>query len=127
MRFLLLPLLFGLAQASDPPVQGDTPAEEVSPSLEEYTSTCKESILPNWTPLPAMLKAHPGHVTTVKAPVGADGTLGAARITHSSGDASFDRSVVMAFAKTRQVPSPPPHLERVAADGIEIRFAAKDK
>ncbi|MEL6345639.1 MAG: TonB family protein [Myxococcota bacterium] len=100
---------------------------DADPVLGQYILACREAILPNWTPLPKTLAEHPEYVVVVQAPVAADGALGAARIVQSSGDSSFDRSAILALAKTRKLPPPPAEWQASAAKGIQFRLAAKDK
>lgn len=100
---------------------------EADPVLSAYILACRDAIMPNWTPLPSMVAAHPEYEVIVQVPVAADGTLGSAKIVRSSGDASFDRTAILAVAKTRKLPPPPDVWAASAAKGVQIRLAAKDK
>lgn len=100
---------------------------EADPILAAYIQACRDAILPNWTPLPSTLAAHPEYAVVLQVTVAADGRLGTPQIVQGSGDTSFDRTAEMAVLKTQRLPPPPPEWAASAANGVQIRLAAKDK
>lgn len=98
----------------------------MDPELARYISACRTAILPNWTPLPATLQAHPEYSVQLLVPVGADGKLGQAELVQGSGDASFDRSALLAVMKTARLPVPPARFRDSAGQGVLITLAARD-
>ena len=82
----------------------------------------------NWTPLPGTVAAHPDYATQVKVKVLADGTLADAEVYKGTGDASYDRSAVLAVIKTGKVQPPPAkYAEAWANQGTVLIFPAKDR
>ena len=102
---------------------------EADPILAAYILACRDAILPNWTPLPSTVAEHPDYAVVVQVPVAADGTMDTskAKIVKGSGDSSFDRTALMALAKTRRLPPPPDVWQASAAKGVQFRLSAKDK
>jgi TonB family protein len=100
---------------------------EADPVLAAYILACREAILPNWTPLPSLIAEHPEYEVIVQVSVDRDGSLGSPKIVRGSGDASFDRTAIMAVIKTRKLPPPPDAWAPSAENGVQIRLAAKDK
>lgn len=81
----------------------------------------------NWTPLPATVAAHPEYMAVVQVKVSAEGVLSDPEVVRSTGDASYDRSAVLAVLKTGRVPPPPAKFaEAWASQGTWIAFPAKD-
>lgn len=92
-----------------------------------WWSKTRPLVWANWTPLPAIIAAHPEYVTVIRVKVGADGTLSDAEIAKRSGDASFDNSARLAVLKTGRVPPPPAKFaEAWANEGTQLAFPAKD-
>lgn len=98
----------------------------MDPELARYISACRTAILPNWTPLPATIQAHPEYQVQLLVPVSSDGKLGEAQLVKGSGDASFDRSALLAVVKTARLPNPPARFRDSAAQGVLITLAARD-
>ncbi|NOY24410.1 MAG: cell envelope integrity protein TolA [Oligoflexia bacterium] len=98
----------------------------MDPELARYISACRAAILPNWTPLPAILQAHPDLSVQLLVPVAADGKLGEAQLVTGSSDSGFDRSALLAVLKTGRLPKPPGRFRDSAAAGVLITLAARD-
>lgn len=97
------------------------------PELARYYAACKAALLPNWTPLPSTVSAHPNYKVVVMVEVEADGTLGQPKVLKGTGDATFDRSAALAISKTGRFPPPPAKYRAAAQNGVQIEFVAKDK
>jgi len=92
-----------------------------------WWSKASGQIWANWTPLPATVAAHPSYVTFVKVKIAADGTMSDAEIYKSSSDSSFDRTAILAIAKTGRVQAPPAKfVEQWSTSGTIINFPAKE-
>ena len=92
-----------------------------------WWSKASAQIWANWTPLPATVSAHPGYVTFVKVKIAADGTMSESEIYKGTGDSSFDRSAILAIAKTGKVQAPPAKFaEQWSTSGTIINFPAKE-
>lgn len=98
----------------------------IDPELARYIASCRQAILPNWTPLPATIAARPDLKVEVLVTVSADGRMGDSQIYKTSGDAGFDRSAVLALAKTGRLPAPPSRFRESASKGVLITLAARD-
>lgn len=97
------------------------------PVLARYQESCRAAIYPNWTPLPSTVASHPEFEVWVEVEVKADGSIGTPRVVRGTGDTSFDRSALMAVAKTGRLPPPPEKWRASAATGIYIILYARDK
>ena len=107
-------------------VIGPMGAGRMDPELARYVGQCRNRILPNWNPLPAILAAHPEYTVVVSVSVGESGALGSPTIVKGSGDASFDRSAISAVVRTGRFPAPPARYAASAAKGVMITLAAAD-
>jgi TonB family protein len=107
-------------------VIGPIGAGRMDPELARFVSQCRDRILPNWNPLPAILSAHPDYKVVVSVSVSANGTLGSPSIIRSSGDSSFDRSAISAVVRTGRLPAPPPRYAASAAEGVMFTLSAAD-
>ena len=107
-------------------ILGPIGAGRMDPELARYVSTCRDRILPNWKPLPAILAAHPEYKVVVSVSVGQTGQLGKPKIIKSSSDPSFDRSAISAVVRTARFPPPPPRYAPSAAKGVMITLSAAD-
>ena len=110
----------------DEAVIGPLGAGRMDPELARYVGQCRNRILPNWNPLPAILAAHPEYKVVVSVSVSATGALGSPTIVKGSGDASFDRSAISAVVRTGRLPAPPARYAASAAKGVMITLAAAD-
>lgn len=97
------------------------------PELARFVVACRNAILPHWTPLPSTVQANPDLSVSVLVTVAADGSLGAPELVRRSGDASFDRSAILAVTKTGRLPAPPEKFRAAAAAGVLVTLAAQDK
>ena len=107
-------------------VIGPIGAGRMDPELARYVSQCRDRILPNWKPLPAILAAHPEYRVVVSVSVGQTGQLGSPKVVKSSSDASFDRSAISAVVRTGRLPPPPAKYAASAAKGVMITLSAAD-
>lgn len=107
-------------------VIGPIGAGRMDPELARYVSQCRDRIIPNWKPLPAILAAHPEYKVVVAVSVGQTGTLGKPKVVKSSSDASFDRSAISAVVRTASFPAPPARYADSAAEGVMITLSAAD-
>jgi TonB family protein len=107
-------------------ILGPIGAGRMDPELARYVATCRDRILPNWKPLPAILAAHPEYKVVVSVSVGQTGQLGKPKIIKSSSDTSFDRSAISAVVRTARFPPPPPRYAPSAAKGVMITLSAAD-
>ena len=107
-------------------VIGPIGAGRMDPELARYVSQCRDRILPNWKPLPAILAAHPEYKVVVSVSVGQTGQLGSPTVVKSSSDASFDRSAISAVVRTGRLPPPPAKYAASAAKGVMITLSAAD-
>ena len=107
-------------------VIGPIGAGRMDPELARYVSQCRDRILPNWKPLPAILAAHPEYKVVVSVSVGQTGQLGSPTVVTSSSDASFDRSAISAVVRTGRLPPPPAKYAASAAKGVMITLSAAD-
>jgi len=105
---------------------GPIGAGRMDPELARYVSKCRDRILPNWKPLPAILAAHPEYKVVVSVSVGQTGQLGKPKIIKTSSDASFDRSAISAVVRTARFPPPPARYAPSAAKGVMITLSAAD-
>jgi len=105
---------------------GPIGAGRMDPELARYVSKCRDRILPNWKPLPAILAAHPEYKVVVSVSVGQTGQLGKPKIIKTSSDTSFDRSAISAVVRTARFPPPPPRYAPSAAKGVMITLSAAD-
>ena len=105
---------------------GPIGAGRMDPELARYVGQCRNRILPNWNPLPAILAAHPEYKVVVAVSVSDSGALGSPTIVKGSGDASFDRSAISAVVRTGRFPAPPARYAASAAKGVMITLAAAD-
>ncbi len=95
--------------------------------LAGWWKKAQPAIWQNWSPLPAITQAHPEYVTIVLVKISATGALLEPEVQRKSGDASYDRSAVLAVIKTGSVlPPPAKFAEEWATDGLSIAFPAKD-
>ena len=99
----------------------------LDPALSRYIESIRAAVIPNWTPLPSMVAAHPEYQVVVQVSVSADGSLGPPKVVKSSGDAGFDRSATNALLKTGRIPPPPARYQATAARGVQFVLYAKDK
>jgi TonB family protein len=107
-------------------VIGPIGAGRMDPELARYVRQCRDKILPNWKPLPAILAAHPDYTVVVVVSVGPTGSLGKPKIVKSSTDASFDRSAISAIVRTARLSAPPARYAASAAEGVMITLSAAD-
>ena len=107
-------------------ILGPIGAGRMDPELARYVGQCRNRILPNWNPLPAILAAHPEYRVVISVSVSDSGALGSPSIVKGSGDASFDRSAISAVARTGRFPAPPARYAASAANGVMITLAAAD-
>ena len=107
-------------------VIGPIGAGRMDPELARYVSQCRDRILPNWKPLPAILAAHPEYKVVVSVSVGQTGQLGSPTVVKSSSDASFDRSAISAVVRTGRLLPPPAKYAASAAKGVMITLSAAD-
>jgi len=98
----------------------------MDPELARYVAQCRDRILPNWKPLPAILAAHPEYKVVVAVAVGQTGQLGSPSVVKSSTDPSFDRSAISAVVRTGRLPPPPAKYAASAAEGVIITLSAAD-
>lgn len=98
----------------------------IDPELAKYIAACRAAILPNWTPLPATIAARPDLSVQIVVEVSSEGKMGESQVYKSSGDSGFDRSAVLALAKTGKLPSPPARFRDSASQGVLITLAARD-
>lgn len=99
----------------------------MDPALSRYIESIRAAVIPNWTPLPSVVAAHPEYQVVVQVSVSADGSLGPPKVVKSSGDAGFDRSATNALLKTGRIPPPPARYQATAARGVQFVLYAKDK
>jgi TonB family protein len=97
------------------------------PALARWQAACRDKILPNWTPLPAVVAAHPNYVVQLVVRVSATGAMSEPEVYQSSGDPSFDQTALRAIYKTATIVPPPAEYAESAAKGVVITLAAKDK
>jgi TonB family protein len=97
------------------------------PELARWQAACRDKILPNWTPLPAVVASHPDYVVHLVVRVSANGQMSDPEIYQSSGDPSFDQTALRAIYKTATIVPPPTEYADSAAKGVVITLAAKDK
>jgi len=112
--------------APEDAVIGPIGAGRMDPELARYVSQCRNKILPNWNPLPAVLSAHPEYKVVVSVSVGQNGELSKPTIVKGSPDISFDRSAISAVVRTGRLPPPPPRYAESAAKGVMITLSAAD-
>ncbi len=98
----------------------------MDPELARYIAACRAAILPNWTPLPATIAARPDLKVEIVVIVTEQGRMGDSQVYTSSGDSGFDRSAVLALAKTGTLPAPPARFRDSASQGVLITLAARD-
>ena len=110
----------------DQAVVGPVGAGRMDPELARYVVDCRNRILPNWNPLPAIIAANPDFSVVVSVEVGSDGALGKPTVIKSSSDPSFDRSAISAVVRTGSLPPPPPRYASSAAKGVMITLSAAD-
>lgn len=106
---------------------GSSAVGPTDPVLSAYVEASRNAILPNWTPLPSIIAAHPEYEVVIKVEVLEDGTMRNPKIIKKSGDSSFDRAAIMAIHKTIRIPPPPEKWKSSAKSGIIITLAAQDK
>jgi TonB family protein len=97
------------------------------PVLAKWQAACRDKILPNWTPLPAVVAAHPDYAVQLVVRVSATGEMTEPEVYKSSGDPSFDQTALRAIYKTATIVPPPAEYAETAARGVVITLAAKDK
>jgi TonB family protein len=97
------------------------------PELARWQAACRDKILPNWTPLPAVVAAHPNYVVQLVVRVAANGAMSNPEVYQSSGDPSFDQTALRAIYKTATIVPPPAEYADSASRGVVITLAAKDK
>jgi TonB family protein len=98
------------------------------PELARWQAACREKILPNWTPLPAVVAAHPNYRVQLLVRVAANGAMSDPEVYQSSGDPSFDQTALRAIYKTATiVPPPAQYAESASSTGVLMTLAAKDK
>jgi TonB family protein len=97
------------------------------PALARWQAACRERILPNWTPLPAVVAAHPTYAVQLVVRVSPTGAMSDPEIYKSSGDPSFDQTALRAIYKTGTIVPPPAEYAESAERGVVITLAAKDK
>ena len=114
-------------EGTDETLPGLPSAEPSDPILAQYVSQARERIIPNWTPLPTLVEAHPEYEVIIEVQVLADGSLRNPTVIKKSGDASFDAAAIRAIYKTSVLPPPPEKWKASAAQGILITLAAADK
>ena len=107
-------------------VIGPMGAGRMDPELARYVAQCRDRILPNWKPLPAILAVHPEYKVVVAVAVGQTGQLGSPSVVKSSTDPSFDRSAISAVVRTGRLPPPPAKYAASAAEGVIITLSAAD-
>jgi TonB family protein len=112
--------------APEDAVIGPIGAGRMDPELARYVSQCRNRILPNWNPLPALLAAHPEYKVVVSVSVAKNGELSKPTIVTGSPDTSFDRSAISAVVRTGRLPPPPPRYAESAAKGVMITLSAAD-
>jgi colicin import membrane protein len=95
--------------------------------LGTYIEQCRQEILSNWNPLPTLIEENPDLQVVLEVKIDSSGTLSKPIIRTSSGNASFDRSAMIALRKTRRLPIAPAKYQKSAAGGIIITIAAQDK
>jgi TonB family protein len=99
---------------------------EMDPELARYISACRGAIMPNWTPMPGIIAAHPDYQVVLMVTLDANGRIGNPVIKKGTGDASFDRSAILALQKTGSLPPPPAKWRDSAAAGVYITLTAGD-
>jgi len=107
-------------------ILGPIGAGRMDPELARYVGQCRDRILPNWNPLPALLAAHPEYRVLVSVSVAANGTMSNPKVVRGSGDVSFDRSALSAVVRTGRLPPPPARYATTAAKGVIITLSAAD-
>ena len=107
-------------------VIGPIGAGRMDPELARYVRACRDQILPNWKPLPAILAAHPEYTVVVSVSVGPSGKLGKPKVVKTSTNPSFDRSAISAMVRTIRLPAPPARYAASAAAGVMITLSAAD-
>ncbi len=114
-------------EGSEKVTKGSGAVGPTDPILSAYIEASRNTILPNWTPLPSTIAEHPEYEVVLKVQVMEDGTMKNPKIIKKSGDSSFDRAAIMAIHKTIKIPPPPEKWRDSAKSGIIITLAAQDK
>ena len=114
-------------EGSESSTEASSSVGPTDPILSAYILSCREALLPHWTPLPTIIASHPEYEVVITVQVAEDGTMSNPTIVKKSGDSSFDRAAIMAVHKTRKLPPPPEKWKESAASGVVITLAAKDK
>ncbi len=114
-------------EGSEETTPGLPSASPSDPILSAYIAEARSRILPNWAPLPTLIKEHPEYEVIVQVQVESDGRLLNPTVIKKSGDASFDKAAIRAIYKTGNLPPPPEKWKASAAKGILITLAAADK
>lgn len=65
-------------------------------------------------------------VATLEIHIAADGTITETRTDQGSGNAVFDRALESAIKKCKAFPPPPPHLAKLAREGVSLEFHAAE-
>ena len=96
---------------------------------DAYWTSVRDALRKNWNlPTGLVSDAELGRLTTeVRVRIGGDGTVTDARIAKPSGNSYFDDSCLSAVNATRRVPPPPANFKKMAARGVSMDFAGKDK
>ncbi len=97
------------------------------PALARWQAASRDKILPNWTPLPAVIAAHPEYAVQLVVRVSATGAMTDPEIYKSSGDSAFDQTALRAIYKTATIVPPPAEYADQASKGVVITLAARDK
>ena len=115
------------ADGVDNPMQASIGSGATDPELATYIQRCRTALLSNWTPLPAILEAHPEYAVVLQVKVDSSGKMSAPQIIQGSGDSSFDQAALLAVHKTGSLPPPPEKWKASAESGVQITLAASDK
>ena len=76
------------ANGVDSPDQASIGSGATDPELATYIQRCRAALLSNWTPLPAILEAHPEYAVVLQVKVDSSGKMSAPQIIQGSGDSS---------------------------------------
>jgi TonB family protein len=97
------------------------------PVVAKWQAEARARILPNWTPIPAVVASHPDYAVILVVRVSDTGEMTEPEIYRGSGDSAFDQTALRAIYKTKTIPPAPDKYRESAAKGVLITLAAKDK
>lgn len=100
----------------------------VDPEAARYYLELRQTIMPNWNPLPSTYEGKPEMLTVVDIWIDDRGGYKSAKVATASGNDSFDRSCLNAVARAGRLPVPPDKFRVETRKGIQIRvtFPASD-